>query len=426
MDKVLKGVKTNDDLYQAFKRADGLQRVTALLTKAQTKKRAANIILNEGLSILDAANGEIDLLNEDDTFYVFAHKGYPKTFVDEWPTLPHTIPKNTPLLITEVISNKKPLFIKNIDKLPAKYELGKSFFTATGTHSAALLPLLMKNKLIGVLVFTFKIPQAFARQEKIFMRTLTNQCAQTFERIQAQEKLKKSIKKLREMDRKKDDFISIASHELKTPLTSMKLFLELLSRQLETAKKADQSIHLLKKAQEQTHRLQRLVTDLLDVSRIQKGKLQFLSEPFRLDKLIEDTLDGLSLQHNILIKKTTPLIVKGDKFRIYQVLTNFLTNANKYSPPNSEIHISIEKNDTNALVKVKDFGIGIAQNQQKNIFNKLYQVKNAEKKTYSGLGMGLFIAKEIITHHKGSIGVKSTKGKGATFFFTLPLFEKKE
>lgn len=420
MTKLLKSVKSKDDLYNAFQRAEGLQRVTVLLASATSKKRAAEIILNEGLTVLGATNGEIDLVSNDKSFYVFAHKGYPEEFVKQWPTIPKEIPTDTPLLISDVIHTKKPQFIKDSNNLPPSYEVGKSFFTASGAQSVALLPLMSKKTLLGVLVFTFKEVQQFTQQEKVFMTTLANQLAQTFDRLTAQENLERTNKQLKELDARKDEFISMASHELKTPLTSMRLFLDLLERQL-TLSGQQESIHLLYKAQEQAGRLQRLVTDFLDISRIQQGKMQYVKETFFIDQLVKDTVEGIVIPQEVVIKKSMPLRVHGDKFRLYQVLTNFLTNANKYSPKDSSIYVTVENIGDEAVVSVKDFGEGVRKEEQKRIFEKLYQVTNTEKKSYSGLGMGLYISKEIINHHGGTIGVKSRKGKGATFYFTLPL-----
>lgn len=227
----------------------------------------------------------------------------------------------------------------------------------------------------------------------------------------------------KELEERKDDFVNMASHELKTPITSMKLYMESL---LEGVKKLkdERVTKAAKSIKYQTDRLQVLVSDLLDVSRIQTGKLMFSKEEFRLDGLIIETvesLQGVLNKQKIYISGKTPIKVYADKFRIYQVITNLLTNASKYSPNDSEIKVSIKRNGKKALVGVADQGIGISRDQQKKIFEKLYQVTDSKEKTFPGLGMGLYISKEIIKRHKGEIWVESEKGKGSTFFFTLPL-----
>ena len=169
MDKNITAIKGREDLLKAFKRADGLQRVTALLANARTKKRVADIVLNEGLTILGAANGEIDLVRNDGSLSVFAHKGYPHEFVKKWPTILHTIPSDTPLLINEVLQNQKASFIDDTEALPSKYKVAKSFFSTTGTKSVAVLPIKIKREVSGVIVFAFTRKQHFNKQEKIFM-----------------------------------------------------------------------------------------------------------------------------------------------------------------------------------------------------------------------------------------------------------------
>ncbi|HEV2339364.1 MAG TPA: ATP-binding protein [Patescibacteria group bacterium] len=230
----------------------------------------------------------------------------------------------------------------------------------------------------------------------------------------------------KELEKRKDDFISIASHELKTPITSIKLYIDVLLQRLQAGKDM-QSTRILLQVREQTERLRTLVTELLDVSKIRTGRLQFQKEVFHLDDFVEDTiagLQGVSLWHKLVFTKRVPVVVFADRYRIYQVLTNLITNATKYAPKKSEIHIAVKKKNEKALVSVKDFGIGIPAEEHKKVFERLYQVASADEKAYPGLGLGLYIVKEIVKRHRGSIWVKSEIGKGAEFFFTLPLARK--
>ena len=228
------------------------------------------------------------------------------------------------------------------------------------------------------------------------------------------------------MEERKDDFVNMASHELKTPITSMKLYIESLSRRIkqyddERANKTIASIEY------QTERLQELVSDLLDVSRLQTGKLRFNKEVVNLTAVIKDTieeLEGTTRQQTISFTHKAAVRVEADKFRIYQVLTNLITNAIKYSPAGSNIHIAMKRNDESVIVSVKDSGIGISKEQLKRIFDRLYQVTDSKEKTFPGLGMGLYISKEIVKRHSGKIWVESEKEVGSTFSFSLPLRAK--
>jgi PAS domain S-box-containing protein len=230
----------------------------------------------------------------------------------------------------------------------------------------------------------------------------------------------------KELELRKDDFINMASHELKTPLTSMKLYLTVLKKQLANHTEA-KSQKILASIIYQTDRLQDLVSDLLDVSRLETGKLSFTKELLPIDTLIKDTIEELQSSidgKTINFTSSGSLQVHADKFRLYQVLTNLITNAAKYSPNKGTIIVQLKKQKDAAVVSVQDFGIGIAKEDQKKIFDRLYQASSATVKTYPGLGMGLYISREIIKRHKGRIWVESSLGKGSTFYFSLPLHTK--
>jgi PAS domain S-box-containing protein len=226
----------------------------------------------------------------------------------------------------------------------------------------------------------------------------------------------------KELEERKDDFVNMASHELKTPITSMKLYMEALLEGIKKYKD-ERTLKAAKNIKYQTEKLQVLVGDLLDVSRIQTGKLQFNKEEFKLDKLVLETVEGLqaTAKQKIIFSKAPPVLIFADRFRIYQVLTNLITNASKYSSAETEIIVGIKKIGGKVIVSVQDFGIGITKEQQKKVFQKLYQVTDSKEKTFPGLGMGLYISKEIIKRHKGDIWVQSEKDKGSTFYFSLPL-----
>jgi PAS domain S-box-containing protein len=229
----------------------------------------------------------------------------------------------------------------------------------------------------------------------------------------------------REMEHRKDDFVNMASHELKTPITSMKLYIESLLLRMKDHQD-ERSVKMLRNIQLQTERLQTLVNDLLDVSRLQTGKLTFTKETFRLDLLVAEAVEdikGMAKGQEIVFTGKQPIKIAADKFRIYQVITNLITNAVKYSHNGKTIQVRVKRSDGKALVSIQDHGIGIAKDQQKKIFDRLYQVIDDKEKTFPGFGMGLYISKEIIKRHKGMIWVESEKGKGSTFFFTLPFIK---
>jgi PAS domain S-box-containing protein len=224
------------------------------------------------------------------------------------------------------------------------------------------------------------------------------------------------------IDQRKDEFISLAGHELKTPLTSLKGYAQLLRRKIEQGDKVDYPF-FLRRIDMQIDKLTKLVGDLLDVSRAQTGKLNYTEEVFALDELVEEIRETLQegSRHQLLFEKRTPLQVYGDRDRIGQVLINLLNNAIKYSPRSDKIIIRTEQENGEAVVSVQDFGIGIAEEDQDKVFERFYRVHESDQKIFPGLGIGLYISHEIIQRHSGNLWVKSNKGAGSTFGFRLPL-----
>lgn len=231
------------------------------------------------------------------------------------------------------------------------------------------------------------------------------------------------ITERKEIEARKDDFVNMASHELKTPVTSLKLYLDYLDYHLEQYGD-EKAFATIKNIESQVEKLQNIINDLLDVSRLTTGKLTYEFEDFDLNVLIRDTIaifQDTNQKREISYLNTNSLPVKADRFRIYQVVTNLITNALKYSPAGSDVKIDARMGDNDVVVSVRDYGIGIKKDQQRKIFERLYQVNDSVEKTFPGLGMGLYISREIIKRHKGKIWVESQKGKGSTFYFSLPL-----
>ena len=175
----------------------------------------------------------------------------------------------------------------------------------------------------------------------------------------------------------------------------------------------------------QVSRLARLITEMLDLSRIETGKLELQNELFSINDLVIEAVEDIrhtSTKHTINIHHDVNCTIKGDKDRIEQVIINFLGNAIKYSPDNNQVEIRIGNADNNQVaVSVTDYGIGIDPTEYKKIFERFYRVSGKNEQTYPGFGIGLFIAKAIIEKHHGFITIESEKGKGSVFTFTLPI-----
>jgi two-component system, OmpR family, sensor histidine kinase VicK len=229
------------------------------------------------------------------------------------------------------------------------------------------------------------------------------------------------ITSLKEAEQRKDDFISIASHELKTPLTSLKASLQLMLREKDTA-----SSQLLSKLIEQANRsmakITGLVEDLLNSSQIKEGRLHINRSTFVIGDLLNGCCNHIKLfgSHELIFQGDQTLQVYADEHRIEQVVVNLVNNAVKYASKNKKIYISVEKQENFIKIAVRDEGPGVDPEKIARLFDRYYRVDYTDTH-YSGLGLGLYISAEIVKQHGGQIGAESELGKGSVFWFTLPL-----
>lgn len=226
----------------------------------------------------------------------------------------------------------------------------------------------------------------------------------------------------KELEQRKDTFISIASHELRTPLTSLKLQTALLQRQLARQGILDQT-PALSRMEIQTNTLTRLVQELLDVSKIQAGGLEYVRERVDLDVLlreITDTMQQAHPSHTLLVRGTVQTSLMGDRDRLGQVFSNLLSNAIKYSPNAQTVDIDVGASEEVVTIRVHDHGLGIPRELRDKIFERFYRAADAKQRAIPGLGMGLYLVAEIVKGHGGTITVESEVGTGSTFTVTLP------
>ncbi len=222
------------------------------------------------------------------------------------------------------------------------------------------------------------------------------------------------------LEKQKDDFISLASHELKTPVTAIRVFSELLQENLEESQ-SKRNVQLLVKLNEQVNRLIKLIQNLLDSSSLSEGRMKLYPETFDLNAVITaqmDAFEAIAPRHRLTWSPGPAALVHADRERIIQVITNFISNAVKYSPEQTEIIISTVDQGDKVRFSVADKGIGIPPEEQRFVFDRYYRSNQAD--AHKGFGLGLYISAEIIKQHHGTIGILSKSGEGSTFYFTLP------
>ncbi len=246
------------------------------------------------------------------------------------------------------------------------------------------------------------------------------------ERKVAEEKIKSQNVQLKKLDRVKNDFLNTTSHELRTPVASIKGYIQMLLKQIlgDITEEQKKALEVLLR---NTNRLDHLIQDILDISRLESGTMKLINEKTDIIKMVKEVAETMQasaglkrIKINIDIQKEIPDLMI-DQERIKQVLTNLVDNAIKFSPDDSYINISTKMKKDNVLFEVQDFGRGIPKSKQNKIFERFYQVDSGIDRKFGGIGLGLTISKKIIDTYGGEIWVDSIVDKGSSFKFSLPV-----
>ncbi len=286
-------------------------------------------------------------------------------------------------------------------------------FVRTWTDASQLLPFVISGLTIALIT---------AQRERARLKALL-----TEQELQAYaDELEVANKKLEDANETKDRFLSIASHELKTPITTIRGLAQLMMRRL--AKQRDPDMEeigtTLNKINDQAQRLTTLIDDLMDVSSIRAGKVELHRRKCDLNDVCREVIEDQRLLSGRVItldESSEPVKLQVDDGRLAQVFVNLIGNAVKYSSEESPVEVGIGKQNHSALVRVRDHGKGIPRDQQERIFEAFYRAPDAQTSSKQGLGLGLAISKDIVERHEGRIWCESEPGQGSTFFVELPL-----
>lgn len=238
-----------------------------------------------------------------------------------------------------------------------------------------------------------------------------------------QRRLEEELEVSKQLQRQKDDFIGIASHELKTPLTSLTALLQVAGQKLKNSEDTFLS-GAMEKSNMQVKRMTAMINGFLNISRLEAGKLQIEKSAFDLEKLIVEVLEEIKLTvtgYQFVFSGCGPLKINADKEKIYSVISNLVSNAVKYSPKGKRVEVNCTVQNREVTVRVKDEGMGIKASDIEKIFDRYYRVKSQHMQQIAGFGIGLYLSAEIIRRHEGRIWVESEPGKGSMFYFSLPL-----
>ena len=348
-----------------------------------------------------------------------------KELFDNYPPDP-----KTDVFFESVMNEKKSIFLPKVtpEILRERFsnEKQRNLINSLGCYSSIVVPLTSRDKTIGIMTLNSSRPEkTFNQEDFILAEDIGKRIGVVVENSLLYAAAKIAIKS-------RDDFISIASHELKTPITSLKLQFQMAKRGInsETGKtlNAEKLLKLLDTSNQQIDRLTSLVEDLLDVTRMESGKIKYHFELIDICELVKNMVERFRnhfLEEGITIssKIVEPTFIQGDPYRLEQVIINLLTNASKYGNK-KPIQVEVKDAKDHVIIKVIDHGIGIETNMLKKVFERFERAVSHQN--ISGLGLGLYISKEIVIAHKGTIEAQSDKEHGTCFTVTLPKNPKNE
>ena len=331
-------------------------------------------------------------------------------------------------IIGQVIATGFPSLTTNIAGVVSEdtgYRVGTSqHANPMKLASLLILPLRTRREMLGAIVIAANDPDRVMTDEKLpLAEVLAERAALAIENAKLYTDQVEARRKVEDLSRLKDEFLSIASHELRTPVTSIKGYTQ-LAKTLIRENDLATSEEYLDIALDQIDRMSRLILELLDVSRIETGRLQIRRESIAWANFVRDVVHrhhtSFSDRHFKVDVDNDERVVNGDRDRLEQVLGNLLENAVKYSPEGSDISVDVDDRGDHIVTAVSDRGMGIPADELGQVFERFHRGRHVSSTNYGGLGLGLYITKQIVERHGGQIWVESREGQGTTFFFSLP------
>lgn len=332
--------------------------------------------------------------------------------------------KEIPRLVRVAVESSFFVVSKNVQTDPRI--LDPEFYKKQGIVSYLGVPFVMKDEVLGVLVLLTREEHEFTPDEIEFQSTLAGQVAMTIHKSRLYEQIKTQADELEKANKEICDFTAMIAHDLRSPLNQVLGVSELMTESVFGPVTEDQK-KWLGKVTETARQLVNLVNDFLDVSKLEAGRIDLTIDDVDLEKLLDASLDNfhfLAGERGVVIRKNindSVLRIQGDRRRLEQILSNLLSNALKFTPPDGVIEVGAASTDAEAKVWIKDTGVGIASDEIGKLFEKYKQTTSGKTSEHKGTGLGLVICKMIVEAHGGKIWAESEVGKGSTFTFTLPV-----
>jgi signal transduction histidine kinase len=403
-------------LAEAAARTARLQEVTSALSGEATPEAVADVVARLAVGSMGGVAGSLMLPNEARTHLEIAsHVGHTSYLLRRFQTL--SITEDNP--VARAFREGTDFFFEDLERYGLAYPTLRDVAVTAGYEAAAALPLRIHGEVLGVLWVRFATRRLFDGEERKLMSTMVAQAAQALERSRLYTRAQKAVAQ-------RDEFLSVAAHELRTPLAAMKLQIQSLQRELALLRPDEERAPRLHSKAEvverQIRRLEQLVTDLLDLSRLTSGKLQLRIEEFDLVELVHEIRDRMTEEvaragGRLTLHAVGPLRGQWDRARLDQVLSNLMSNAIKYGG-GRPITLTAVAEGSEVRLAVHDQGIGIPVEDQTRIFERFERA--VPGRNYSGFGVGLWICKQSVEALGGVIRVQSQPGQGSTFEVLLP------
>ncbi len=401
-------------------RTNRLHGLTAALSEAVTVKAVAEAVVRQGKIAVGATSGEVALHIDRAEAFETVHSDVG----GEHALAGSRFPAETGLCATHVVQTRQPVFIGSFAEWQQRYWRSASIAADGGYVSSATLPLFVAGQAVGVLAFHFTAPVKFDEEYQALLVSVAQHCAQALDRARLYEAAQKARTEAEAANRLKDEFVSIVSHDLRTPLNAMLGWTALLQKGTlapSITARALRSIH------DNATRQAKLIDDLLDFSRIIGGRMALEREQIDLRDLLRNVIESMvpataAKRIELQFSAAPDAIVLGDLHRLEQVFFNLLGNAVKFTEEGGRIDVALECRDGHVDASVTDTGVGIEPEFLPHVFDRFRQADSTTTRVHGGVGLGLSIARQLVEAHQGTIEVASEgKNHGSTFTVRLPV-----
>jgi signal transduction histidine kinase/ActR/RegA family two-component response regulator len=401
-------------------RTSRLYSLSAALSESISVQAVARAVVRHGMVVAGASASAVNLLVEDGSQFETL---YAENYAPDTVEAAERFIAEPGLCSTAAIETREPVLVGSFIDCQAKYPRSAAIAADGGFSSVAFLPLVVEDIAIGVLAFHFTAPVNFDDEYRALLVSVAHHCAQAMDRARLYESAERARIQAEEANRSKDDFLSTVSHELRTPLTAVLGWAAILRRGGLDPTRAERAVEAIyNNATRQTQ----MIDELLDVSRIVSGRAALEVQELDLRDSIRTAVDAIMplaeskrLELRLLADPSVPLL--ADPRRLEQVWLNLLTNAVKFTPSGGVVTVNVAVSGRSVEVRVADTGTGIEPGFLPHVFERFRQAESTMSRGVSGLGLGLFIARNLVLAHGGDIRVESAgAGTGATFIVTLP------